>query len=205
VRALEPEDILGEMRERWESLSEKQRADFAAIYGGMTNVEAAFAAANKAMVDAAAEVEGFTTTEAQEYELFHGKAAGAFKAQLLQGAGNESSGGTAAWMDSLLNMGKEIVKNTSPLAKELSESQDLSMAALFQGARKVNDMILPAGGGRPILTDERDTLMAMKPGGPIAQGMGGGRGGNLSVNIHGGDQRRIYDTVRRALRATGNG
>lgn len=201
---IEPEDIMDEMRERWESLSEKQRQDFAAIYGGMDNVERAFAAADKAMRDAADEIEGVMTTEAQEYELFHGKAAGAFKTQLLQGAGGESPE-TASWMDSLLNLSKEIVKNTSPLAKELSENQDISLATLFQGARQAQDLILPASGGRPILTDERDTVMAMKPGGPIAQGLGAGRGGSVVVNVYGGDQRRTYETVRRAMRAAGYG
>jgi hypothetical protein len=199
---IEPEDILGEMRERWESLSEKQREDFAAIYGGMENVERSFAAAERAMNDAAGEIEGVMTTEAQEYELFHGKAAGAFKAQLLQGAGADAPE-TSTWMDNILNMGKEIVKNTSPLAKELSENQDIGLAALFSGAQRAQDLILPASGGRPILTDERDTLMAMKPGGPIAQGLGVGRSGSVIINVHGGDQRRTYEVVRRALKAVG--
>jgi hypothetical protein len=75
---------------------------------------------------------------------------------------------------------------------------------LFGGAKKTQDMIIPAGGGRPVITDERDTMMAFKPGGPIAAAMGGGGGGPVSVNIYGGDQKKVYDTVMRALRATGN-
>jgi hypothetical protein len=198
---IEPEDILGEMRERWEGLSEKQRQDFAAIYGGMGNVEAAFAKAQEAMEKAAVEIEGVFTTEAQEYELFHGRAAGAFEEQLLVGAGKSSMEASSPFMDVF----RTIADNTAKQVQASEDATNLGLAGLFMGARKVNDMILPAGGGRPILTDERDTLMAMKPGGPIAQGMGGGRGGNTTVNIHGGDTRQIYNVVRRAMRATGNG
>ena len=86
------------------------------------------------------------------------------------------------------------------------KANDLKNLQVFETAQAAKDLILPAGGGRPIITDERDTVMAMRPGGPIATGMAGGprTRGTVNVNIHGGDQRRIYSTVMRALRATGN-
>jgi hypothetical protein len=44
----------------------------------------------------------------------------------------------------------------------------------------------------------------MKPGGPIDRALGGG-GGSVTVNIYGGDERRVYDVVKRVLQQTGIG
>jgi len=71
--------------------------------------------------------------------------------------------------------------------------------------KEAGDLILPAKGGSPIITDERDTLMATRPGGPLERAMGGkGGGGTVQVNVYGGDQKQVYDTVMKALKATGN-
>lgn len=77
------------------------------------------------------------------------------------------------------------------------------MLNLFGSAKKANDLVIPAGGGKPIITDEKDTLMAYQPGGPMAAGAGRG-GGNVEINVYGGDQKKVYDTVMKALKATGN-
>jgi len=70
---------------------------------------------------------------------------------------------------------------------------------------KVKDMILPAGGGRPIITDPQDTLMAFKPGGAISQAMGGGGGGGpVTVNIYGGDPQKVYEQVMRVMKTLGH-
>lgn len=68
----------------------------------------------------------------------------------------------------------------------------------------VKDMILPAGGGRPIITDPQDTLMAFKPGGPISQAMGGGGGAPVTVNIYGGDPQKVYEQVMRVMKTLGH-
>lgn len=76
------------------------------------------------------------------------------------------------------------------------------VGSLLSNFRKAGDLVIPAGGGKPILTDEKDTLMAFKPGGPVAGAMGG-RGGDVHISIYGGDQRQVYDTVMKALKAVG--
>lgn len=98
-----------------------------------------------------------------------------------------------------------VEEGFKPLIEATEANRDLSFMQLIRGAIPAQDLILPAGGGRPIITDERDTLMAMRPGGPIANAAAAsGRGGSVTVNINGGDTRRIYDVVLRALKATGN-
>lgn len=80
-----------------------------------------------------------------------------------------------------------------------------SAGGFVAGAKKAQDLIIPAGGGAPIITDPADTTMAFKPGGAVAQAIGGGAGGGaISINIYGGDQKKVYDTVMRVLKATGN-
>lgn len=77
-------------------------------------------------------------------------------------------------------------------------------AVMTQPPIKARDLILPAGGGRPIITDVADTVIAARPGGPLANLMGGGGAGTVNVSVYGGDQRKVYETVMRALKATGN-
>ena len=72
-------------------------------------------------------------------------------------------------------------------------------------------LILPGGGNRPVLTDPQAMILAFKQGGPLAGALGGGGGGGggggsapVNINIYGGDQKKIYDTVMRALKALGH-
>lgn len=93
--------------------------------------------------------------------------------------------------------------------KDVKEAIETGTLFDLLNPKKAKDLILPAGGGSPIITDERDTLFAGRPGGPLAASLGGGgagagRGGPVNIHIHGGDQRRIYDTVMRVMKATGN-
>jgi hypothetical protein len=64
-------------------------------------------------------------------------------------------------------------------------------------------IIFPPGRGSPIATDPGDTIMAMKPGGPLAGALGGSKA-PVNLNIYGGDQKKVYDTVMRVLKATGH-
>jgi len=63
-----------------------------------------------------------------------------------------------------------------------------------------NDFIYRRGGKvTPINT--QDDIMGFKPGGPIA-GAGGG-GGVININVNGGDQAQVYNTVKRAIKSSG--
>jgi len=77
------------------------------------------------------------------------------------------------------------------------------MVQVWTGATAAKDLILPARGGAPIITDMADTIFAAQPGGPVAEAITG-RGGTVNVNVYGGDQKKVYETVMRALKVTGN-
>lgn len=101
---------------------------------------------------------------------------------------------------------KQQLEELRKIADDMSSQTKLGFLDFLGLGKSVNDVILPAKGGRPLITDEQDTLFAMRPDGPIARGMGGarGRGGSVTVNIHGGNQKAIYDTIMRVLKQTGN-
>lgn len=63
---------------------------------------------------------------------------------------------------------------------------------------KADDLYVPAG-GRPIKLDRRDSVVASRPGGVLSS-MGGGAK-NVTVNVYGGDQRVVWDTIQRAIRS----
>lgn len=71
------------------------------------------------------------------------------------------------------------------------------------------DFVYRGDGVRGTLTpiDEKDTFVGMKPGGAIDNAIngGGGRGGNVTVNIYGGDERRVFEVVKRVLQQSGIG
>lgn len=70
--------------------------------------------------------------------------------------------------------------------------------------RAVHDFISQDRGGRTVITpiDRADQVTGQKPGGPIAAA-GRGAGGNVNISINGGDERRVFDVVRRAIRQAG--
>lgn len=62
-----------------------------------------------------------------------------------------------------------------------------------------NDFIMRPG--QPAqLFNPGDTVFGMKPDGPLAKG---GGGGNVTVNVYGGDQAAVYRTVKDALKNSG--
>lgn len=69
---------------------------------------------------------------------------------------------------------------------------------------EVDDFIYRGDGVRGTITpiDTADEFVGMKPGGPIDRATGGG---NVTVNIYGGDERRVFDVVKRVLNQTGIG
>lgn len=68
----------------------------------------------------------------------------------------------------------------------------------------VEDFIYRGDGVRGTITpiDSADEFVGMKPGGPVDQAM---RGGGAVINIYGGDERRVYDVVKRVLTQAGIG
>ena len=166
--------------------------------GGESNVRQALNVASEAVASAReATVTGFLT----EKEIST-TSMSAFQQAIAQGLVDQQNQGQSELYQTVFAPIEDTLRS---ILKATQEEKDVGMAQLIQGAVQAHDMILPAGGGRPIITDERDTLMAARPGGPLARSAGGtGGSGSVTVNIHGGNQKVIYDTVRRALRATGN-
>ena len=71
-------------------------------------------------------------------------------------------------------------------------------------AAMAHDFVYQDRGGSSVITpiDRQDQVVGMKTGGPIASA-GAGGGGNVHINIHGGDERRVFEVVRRAIRQAG--
>ena len=69
----------------------------------------------------------------------------------------------------------------------------------------VKDFIYRDNGGRGMVTpiNREDQVIGMKPGGPIANATGRGTGGNVNISINGGDERRVFEVVRRAIQQAG--
>jgi len=67
---------------------------------------------------------------------------------------------------------------------------------------KANDMYVPTN-GRPISLNSSDEILAMKPGGALAQalgGAGGGKGGSpVTINVRGGNPREVMDAVIKGI------
>jgi hypothetical protein len=52
--------------------------------------------------------------------------------------------------------------------------------------------------------DSKDQVVAMKTGGAIDQFLKGGGGrGNVTININGGDEARIFEVVKKAMSTAG--
>lgn len=87
------------------------------------------------------------------------------------------------------------------IADNTEATSEFSWGNLVTGMRKANDVIIPKS-GPPIITDSADTIVASKPGGAIDRAAGRG-GGSVILNINGGDQKEVYQTVLRALKESG--
>lgn len=75
----------------------------------------------------------------------------------------------------------------------------------YRRAAPMRDFISQDRGGRTVITpiDRADQVMGMKPGGPVATAGSRGGGGNVNISINGGDERRVFDVVRRAIQQAG--
>jgi hypothetical protein len=64
-----------------------------------------------------------------------------------------------------------------------------------------NDLLISSKGAFKL--DSKDDVVAMKPGGAIDQYMKGKGGGNVTININGGDEARIFEVVKKAMQSAG--
>lgn len=65
-----------------------------------------------------------------------------------------------------------------------------------------NDFIYHTGSNAVTPISNKDTLVGAMEGGPISQAMGGGGGPmTVNVNVNGGNQREVYNTVKQAIAA----
>jgi len=71
---------------------------------------------------------------------------------------------------------------------------DLQQDFIYRGNRS---------GGTLTPISQADDLIGGKPGGPVEAALGGRGGGMVNVNVYGGDQARVYETVKKALRDSG--
>lgn len=91
-------------------------------------------------------------------------------------------------------------------------TQDLSGAGLPAQAMlraralpAVEDFVYQDKGGRTMITpiSREDQVVGMKPGGPVANAGGNRAGGAVNITINGGDERRVFDIVKRAIVSAG--
>lgn len=163
--------------------------------GGERNVTQALQAADAAV---AATREDTMTGFLTEKEIST-TTASAFQQAIVQGLVEQEG----AQLEKTDNLFQKLIEVAEQQLKATRETRDVGTAEYLQEAQKAHDLIIPADGGRPIMTDERDTLMAMRPGGPLSRS-GRGGGGSVTVNVYGGNRKDVYDTVMKVLKQTGN-
>ena len=75
----------------------------------------------------------------------------------------------------------------------------------FKIGTPADDFIYQGGGNGGVVTpiDRADQLLGAKPGGAFDLAGGGGGSNIVNITINGGDQAKVYETVKRALRASG--
>lgn len=100
----------------------------------------------------------------------------------------------------LKQQGKVMVETMQEMTEAVSASQSPLIQGLLSlmGGRRGNDVLLPSG-GKPIFLDSKDDVFAKKPGGALDQAARGRGMGSVTINIHGGDQAKVYDTIKRVL------
>lgn len=218
VGALEwigPEDVIEDMRERWENLDENVKQAFLDRYGA-DNVERALKAAEAEIRKQAPKIEDEAWTQAAEYEQMRGVGVGKFEAELMKGLGVEEEGpggfdplgtvwGIAGKAGDAL---EHIAENTKKTADETEHVAEATTAEALQGMKPkaVKDTMVFPESGPPLAIDSRDTLFAGMPGGPVDRALqgGGGGGGMVNVYVNGGNTSEVYRQIMRALKATGN-
>lgn len=68
-----------------------------------------------------------------------------------------------------------------------------------------HDFVYQDRGGRSVITpiDREDQVIGMKRGGAIDNATARRAGGNVTINVNGGDERRVFEVVRRAIQQAG--
>jgi hypothetical protein len=112
-------------------------------------------------------------------------------------------GGLAGGLGVLLGGGAD----STGLARTAGARRFPEAAEAATGAdteEQVRDFIYRGDGVRGTITpiDTADDLVGMKGGGPLDRAMGGG---SVTVNIYGGDERKVFDVVKRVLQQSGIG
>lgn len=161
------------------------------IAGGSKTVDLALEKGIEAAARAKEET-GFFATKAEEQrnmaEAFSTAVSTAI-AQQVQGVGHEEKTQNHEMID---------------LLRDLSEKQGVSgfdVARMLMGqARTARDVIIPSGGGPPIITDSKDTVMAMKPGGAIDRATRGGAPSNVTIHIYPQSSQDMYNQVIRIVK-----
>jgi len=105
------------------------------------------------------------------------------------------------FFDQLLEQLSKEISRTSAATAARADIQ--KVGDLLLGPKGAGSLIFPPGGAKPLMTSPDDTVMATRPGGPLSGAMGGSKA-PVEINIYGGDQKKVYDTVMRVLKATGH-
>ena len=118
-----------------------------------------------------------------------------------------AGGATPQVMDTMVQklMSGEATREEIAQHAGAGAAQALALRYLnLQQEELANDFIYRTNGGRGVVTpiNREDQVIGMKTGGPLANAMRGG-GGNVHITINGGDERRVFDIVRRAIQQSG--
>lgn len=113
--------------------------------------------------------------------------------------GELDPGMAARYMETLSSGG---VLGPTLTAKLAAESLTLATRFGVRTRAMEHDFIYRGGAGGGVITpiNRADQLLGGKAGGPVASAIGGG---NVTININGGDTARIYEVVKRAMRESG--
>lgn len=183
--------------EQWAQATREKLLDPAVlsqIAGGGQSVDAAIKqgieAAKKAEADAS-----FFATDAEERrsmaEAFSTAVSTSLAQQLLPQTAKEQVQGDA------------IIQQLQELNRQASSGgvSGFDLARTFLGQmRQARDVIIPAR-GTPVITDSRDTIMAMRPGGPIDAASKSGSRNNVTFNITVNSAEQLYNTFARMAKA----
>jgi len=115
--------------------------------------------------------------------------------------------GIAAMLNELGGRASDITAGRRMRGRVVPEAGE-GVSARGDAERPLEDFIYRGDGVRGTIhpIDERDTFVGMKPGGAIDRAIGGGGGGGgVIINIHGGDERRVFEVVKRVLSTSGIG
>ena len=147
--------------------------------------------------------------EAQlKQELFAaGTATGLSAEQAREGANQFIQSGTLTddLRNSLSSRGSELAPGTlSHMGLPSSFAATPGWRGRVAQDAPVEDFIYRGDGVRGNITpiDTADQFYGARPGGAIDQATRGGGGGNVNINIY-GDERRVFDVVKRVLRESG--